>query len=54
VIIFVLKDVARIDFKLSASAIRGQEYKTEEFYIKVILPTEMVQTEVNTTRGIVS
>ncbi|KAL4510656.1 hypothetical protein ABPG72_004810 [Tetrahymena utriculariae] len=50
----ITKDIVKINFKLNAQPIRGQEYKIEDFYIKVILPSEMIQKEVNVKKGNVS
>ncbi|KAL4464049.1 hypothetical protein ABPG74_005986 [Tetrahymena malaccensis] len=50
----ITKDIVKINFKLNAQPIRGQEYKTDDFYIKIIMPSEMIQKEVNVKKGNVS
>ncbi|EAS07474.2 adaptor complexes medium subunit family protein (macronuclear) [Tetrahymena thermophila SB210] len=50
----ITKDTVKINFKLNAQPIRGQEYKTEDFYVKIILPSEMIQKEINVKKGNVS
>lgn len=46
--------MVKIELKLTASSIRGQEYKTEDFNVKIVLPSEVNQTELVTSKGTVS